>query len=134
MLRAGPRKVRRYTDEFKLTAVRLSQQPGMQVRTVDAALVDPFPELSTPQLIVALDLVIDDLHQRARCVARDVNALAAIAFREAETAELSFYSALGALEREQEIEPDTDGASVGVDARVVLRVRDRECVGESLES
>lgn len=34
MPRSGPRKVRRYSDEFKVTAVRLSQQPGMQVQTV----------------------------------------------------------------------------------------------------
>ena len=38
MPRAGPRKVGRYSDEFKLTAVRLSQQPGIQVQTVAAAL------------------------------------------------------------------------------------------------
>ena len=37
MPRSGPRKVRRYSDEFKLTAVRLSQQPGMQVQTVATA-------------------------------------------------------------------------------------------------
>jgi transposase-like protein len=30
--------VRRYSDELKLTAVRLSQQSGMQVQTVAAAL------------------------------------------------------------------------------------------------
>jgi transposase len=35
--------VHRYTDEFKLTAVRLSRQPGMQVQTVAAALeIHPF--------------------------------------------------------------------------------------------
>jgi transposase len=43
MPRSGPRKIYRYSDEFKLTAVRLSQQPGMQVRTVAAALeIHPF--------------------------------------------------------------------------------------------
>jgi transposase len=43
MPRAGPRKIYRYSDEFKLTAVRLSQQPGMQVQTVAAALeIHPF--------------------------------------------------------------------------------------------
>jgi Transposase. len=43
MPRAGPRKVARYSDEFKLTAVRLSQQPGIQVQTVAAALeIHPF--------------------------------------------------------------------------------------------
>lgn len=43
MPRSGPRTVRRYSDEFKLTAVRLSQQPGMQVKTVAAALeIHPF--------------------------------------------------------------------------------------------
>ena len=41
--RSGPRKVRRYSDEFKLTAVRLSKQPGLQVRAVAAALeIHPF--------------------------------------------------------------------------------------------
>jgi len=43
MPRSGPRKVHRYSNEFKLTAVRLSQQPGMQVQTVAAALeIHPF--------------------------------------------------------------------------------------------
>ena len=43
MPRSGPRTVRLYSDEFKLTAVRLSQRPGIQVRTVAAALaVHPF--------------------------------------------------------------------------------------------
>jgi transposase len=41
--RSGPRAVRKYSDEFKLTAVRLSQQPGLQVKTVAAALaIHPF--------------------------------------------------------------------------------------------
>jgi len=35
--------VRRYSDEFKLTAVRLSHQPGIEVKTVAAALaIHPF--------------------------------------------------------------------------------------------
>lgn len=43
MPRSGPRAVRKYSDEFKLTAVRLSQQPGMLVRTVATALeIHPF--------------------------------------------------------------------------------------------
>ena len=43
MPRAGPKKVQRYSLEFKLTAVRLSQQPGMQVQAVAAALdIHPF--------------------------------------------------------------------------------------------
>lgn len=43
MPRPGPRTVRRYSEEFKLTAVRLSQQPGIQVNTVAAALaIHPF--------------------------------------------------------------------------------------------
>jgi transposase len=43
MARPGPRTVRRYSEEFKLTAVRLSQQPGIQVKTVAAALaIHPF--------------------------------------------------------------------------------------------
>ena len=43
MPRSGPRTVRKYSDEFKLTAVRLSQQAGIQVKTVAAALeIHPF--------------------------------------------------------------------------------------------
>ena len=43
MARAGPKKVRLYGREFKLTAVRLSQQPGIQVQAVAAALdIHPF--------------------------------------------------------------------------------------------
>ena len=43
MPRSGPRTVRKYSDEFKLTAVRLSQQQGIQVQTVAAALeIHPF--------------------------------------------------------------------------------------------
>ena len=43
MARAGPRKVRAYSREFKLTAVRLSQQPGIEVQAVAAALdIHPF--------------------------------------------------------------------------------------------
>jgi len=43
MARAGPRKVRAYNQEFKLTTVRLSQQPGLQVQAVAAALdIHPF--------------------------------------------------------------------------------------------
>ena len=43
MARPGPRSIRRYSDEFKLTAVQLSHQPGIHVRTVAAALaIHPF--------------------------------------------------------------------------------------------
>lgn len=43
MPRSGPRAVRKYSDELKLTAVRLSQQRGVQVKTVAAALeIHPF--------------------------------------------------------------------------------------------
>ena len=43
MPRSGPRAVREYSDEFKLTAVRLTQQPGMLVKTVATALeIHPF--------------------------------------------------------------------------------------------
>ena len=39
----GPRKVHRYSVEFKLTAVKLSRVPGVQVQTVAAALdIHPF--------------------------------------------------------------------------------------------
>ena len=43
MPRSGARAVRKYSDEFKLTAVRRSQQRGVQVKTVAAALeIHPF--------------------------------------------------------------------------------------------
>ena len=43
MPRSGPRAVRKYSDEFKLTAVRLSQQAGLQVKSVATALeIHPF--------------------------------------------------------------------------------------------
>jgi transposase len=43
MAQAGPRTVRTHSDEFKLAAVRLSQQPRIQVKTVAAALaIHPF--------------------------------------------------------------------------------------------
>jgi transposase len=43
MARAGPRKVQRYSLEFKLTAVRMSHEPGVQVQTVaDALDIHPF--------------------------------------------------------------------------------------------
>ena len=43
MPRSGPRTVQKYSEEFKLTAVRLSQQPGVQVKTVATALaIHPF--------------------------------------------------------------------------------------------
>ena len=43
MPRAGPRAIRKYSDEFKLTAVRLSEQPGLLVKTVATALaIHPF--------------------------------------------------------------------------------------------
>jgi transposase len=34
----GPKKVQRYSSEFKLTAVKLSQMPGVEVQTVAEAL------------------------------------------------------------------------------------------------
>ena len=43
MPRAGPKKVQQYSQEFKLAAVRLSQQRGVQVQAVAAALdIHPF--------------------------------------------------------------------------------------------
>ena len=43
MARPGLRKIREYSREFKVTAVRLSQQPGVQVQAVAAALdIHPF--------------------------------------------------------------------------------------------
>ena len=43
MPRSGPRAVRKYSDEFKLTAVQLSNRPGLQVKSVAAALaIHPF--------------------------------------------------------------------------------------------
>jgi transposase len=39
----GPKKVHRYSVEFKLTAVKLSGRPGVQVQTVATALdIHPF--------------------------------------------------------------------------------------------
>jgi transposase len=39
----GPKKVQRYSVEFKLTAVKLSGMPGVQVQTVASALdIHPF--------------------------------------------------------------------------------------------
>lgn len=41
--RAGPSKIRKYSIAFKLTAVRMTQLPGMQVKTVAAGLdLHPF--------------------------------------------------------------------------------------------
>jgi transposase len=41
--RAGPKKVQEYSAEFKLAAVRLSRQRGVQVQAVAAALdIHPF--------------------------------------------------------------------------------------------
>jgi len=43
MPRSGPRQVYKYSKEFKLAAVRLSQVPGMQVKAVATALgIHPF--------------------------------------------------------------------------------------------
>ena len=43
MPRAGPKKVQQYSREFKLAAVRLSQQRGVPVQAVAAALdIHPF--------------------------------------------------------------------------------------------
>ena len=43
MPRAGPKKVQEYSAEFKVAAVRLSQQRGVQVQAVAAALeIHPF--------------------------------------------------------------------------------------------
>jgi transposase len=43
MPRPGPRTVRKYSDEFKVTAVRLSHHPEVQVKTVALALaIHPF--------------------------------------------------------------------------------------------
>jgi transposase len=38
MARAGPRKCNRYTPEFKLTAVKLSDLPGVMVQDIAEAL------------------------------------------------------------------------------------------------
>ncbi len=43
MPRSGPRKIQKYSAEFKVTAVKLSQQPGLQVQAVAHALeIHPF--------------------------------------------------------------------------------------------
>ena len=47
----GPKKVHRYSVDFKLTAVRLSGMPGVQVQTVaDALDIHPFMQCGcTPE-------------------------------------------------------------------------------------
>ena len=43
MAKAGPRRIERYGDRFKATAVRLSSLPGVQIKDVAAALdIHPF--------------------------------------------------------------------------------------------
>jgi len=43
MARAGPRKIARYGDQFKATAVKLSSLPGVLIQDVAAALdIHPF--------------------------------------------------------------------------------------------
>ena len=43
MARAGPRKIERYGDRFKATAVKLSSLPGVLIQDVAAALdIHPF--------------------------------------------------------------------------------------------
>jgi len=43
MARSGPRNVARYGDEFKATAVKLSNLPGVLIQDVAAALdIHPF--------------------------------------------------------------------------------------------
>ena len=43
MARAGPRKVAKYGDRFKATAVTLSSMPGVRIKDVAAALdIHPF--------------------------------------------------------------------------------------------
>ena len=43
MARSGPRKVSRYGDQFKATAVKLSSLPGVLIQDVAAALdIHPF--------------------------------------------------------------------------------------------
>jgi transposase-like protein len=48
--RSGPRAVGKCSDEFKLTAVRPSRQPGMLVKTVAAALeIHPWRQTASTQ-------------------------------------------------------------------------------------
>lgn len=43
MARASPRKTHKYNTAFKLTALRMSQLPGLQVTTAAASLdIHPF--------------------------------------------------------------------------------------------
>ncbi len=43
MEKAGPRKIARYGERFKATAVKLSSLPGVQIKDVAAALdIHPF--------------------------------------------------------------------------------------------
>ena len=43
MAKAGPRRIEKYGDRFKATAVKLSSLPGVQIRDMAAALdIHPF--------------------------------------------------------------------------------------------
>lgn len=65
MPRSGPRTVRKYSNEFKLTAVRMSQQPGIRVKTVAAALeIHPFMLSSCGRMRAMADC--EDVHERRR--------------------------------------------------------------------
>ena len=50
MPKPGPRTTYRYTDDFKATAVRLSQLPGVSVQDVAASLVRNACEMGSRKL------------------------------------------------------------------------------------
>jgi len=67
MARAGPRKIREYSLEFKLTAVQLSEQPGIQVQAVAAALdIHLFMPSASPRRLLAVVLLISRTSGRGR--------------------------------------------------------------------
>jgi transposase-like protein len=48
MARAGPRKVARYGDQFKATAVKLSSLRGVMIKDVAAALISDVEAVGKP--------------------------------------------------------------------------------------
>lgn len=85
MGRAGPRRVRSYSEEFKLRAVQLSQQPGVLIRDVAESLsIHPFMlsrwrkqarEGELRGAVQALDLNAVGELQRLREIERDYKRL-----------------------------------------------------------
>lgn len=75
MPRPGPRTIYRYSDEFKATAVRLSQLPGVSVGDVAASLyIHPFM-LSRWRRLVREGLIVTKSVEVDKSVAAELKAL-----------------------------------------------------------